>query len=36
MAAAGIAREFLADLGVEVFSYVTSIGTASSKRTTRS
>ena len=28
VAAAGIAREFLADLGVEVFSYVTSIGTA--------
>lgn len=26
VAAAGIAREFLADLGVEVFSYVTSIG----------
>ena len=29
VAAAGIAREFLADLGVEVFSYVTSIGSAS-------
>lgn len=28
VAAAGIAREFLADLGVEVFSYVTSIGSA--------
>ena len=28
VAAAGIAREFLADLGVEIFSYVTSIGTA--------
>ncbi len=28
VAAAGIAREFLADLGVEVFSYVTSIGNA--------
>ncbi|MBQ3302249.1 MAG: chorismate synthase [Eggerthellaceae bacterium] len=28
VAAAGIAREFLADLGVEVFSYVTSIGRA--------
>ena len=28
VAAAGIAREFLAELGVEVFSYVTSIGTA--------
>ncbi|WP_417135356.1 chorismate synthase [Rubneribacter badeniensis] len=28
VAAAGIAREFLADLGVEVFSYVTSIGDA--------
>ena len=28
VAAAGIAREFLADLGVEVFSYVTSIGQA--------
>ena len=36
VAAAGIAREFLADLGVEVFSYVTSIGSASFKRTTRS
>ena len=31
VAAAGIAREFLADLGVEVFSYVTSIGSASLK-----
>ena len=31
VAAAGIAREFLADLGVEVFSYVTSIGSASFK-----
>ncbi len=29
VAAAGIAREFLADLGVEVFSYVVSIGSAS-------
>ncbi|OUO89002.1 chorismate synthase [Gordonibacter sp. An230] len=29
VAAAGVAREFLADLGVEVFSYVTSIGEAS-------
>lgn len=29
VAAAGIAREFLAELGVEVFSYVTRIGTAS-------
>lgn len=29
VAAAGIAREFLASLGVEVFSYVTSIGSAS-------
>lgn len=29
VAAAGIAREFLAELGVEVFSYVTSIGNAS-------
>lgn len=29
VAVAGIAREFLADLGVEVFSYVTSIGSAS-------
>lgn len=28
VAATGIAREFLADLGVEVFSYVTSIGKA--------
>ncbi len=28
VAVAGIAREFLADLGVEVFSYVTSIGNA--------
>lgn len=28
VAAAGVAREFLADLGVEVFSYVTSIGEA--------
>lgn len=28
VAAAGIAREFLAELGVEVFSYVTSIGAA--------
>lgn len=28
VAAAGIAREFLADLGVEVFSYVVSIGNA--------
>ena len=28
VAAAGIAREFLADLGVEIFSYVTSIGSA--------
>ena len=28
VAAAGIAREFLADLGVEIFSYVTSIGQA--------
>lgn len=28
VAAAGIAREFLADLGVEIFSYVTSIGGA--------
>lgn len=28
VAAAGIAREFLADLGVEVFSYVTGIGDA--------
>lgn len=28
VAAAGVAREFLADLGVEVFSYVTSIGNA--------
>jgi len=28
VAAAGIAREFLADVGVEVFSYVTSIGQA--------
>ncbi|MBO4365260.1 MAG: chorismate synthase [Eggerthellaceae bacterium] len=28
VAAAGIAREFLADLGVEVFSYVTGIGEA--------
>ena len=28
VAAAGIAREFLAELGVEVFSYVTSIGQA--------
>jgi chorismate synthase len=28
VAAAGIARELLADLGVEVFSYVTSIGSA--------
>ena len=28
VAAAGIAREFLAELGVEVFSYVTSIGSA--------
>ena len=28
VAAAGIAREFLADLGVDVFSYVTSIGQA--------
>lgn len=28
VAAAGIAREFLADLGVEIFSYVTSIGEA--------
>lgn len=28
VAAAGIAREFLAELGVEVFSYVTSIGEA--------
>lgn len=28
VAAAGIAREFLADLGVEVFSYVTRIGSA--------
>ena len=31
VAAAGISREFLADLGVEVFSYVTSIGSASFK-----
>lgn len=29
VAAAGIAREFLAELGVEVFSYVTSVGGAS-------
>lgn len=29
VAAAGIAREFLAEMGVEVFSYVTRIGTAS-------
>lgn len=29
VAAAGVAREFLADLGVEVFSYVTSIGSVS-------
>lgn len=28
VAAAGVAREFLADLGVEIFSYVTSIGNA--------
>ena len=28
VAAAGIAREFLADLGVDIFSYVTSIGRA--------
>ena len=28
VAAAGIAREFLADLGVEIFSYVTGIGNA--------
>ena len=28
VAAAGIAREFLADLGVEIFSYVTGIGSA--------
>ncbi len=28
VAAAGIAREFLAEMGVEVFSYVTGIGTA--------
>ena len=28
VAAAGVAREFLAELGVEVFSYVTSIGAA--------
>ena len=28
VAAAGIAREFLADLGVDIFSYVTSIGQA--------
>ena len=28
VAAAGIAREFLADLGVEIYSYVTSIGDA--------
>ncbi|WP_417143743.1 chorismate synthase [Raoultibacter massiliensis] len=28
VAAAGIAREFLADLGVEIFSYVTRIGSA--------
>lgn len=31
VAASGIAREFLADLGVEVFSYVTRIGTAAFK-----
>lgn len=31
VAAAGIAREFLAELGVEVFSYVTRIGTAEFK-----
>ena len=32
VAAAGIAREFLADLGVEIFSYVTGIGNAVMKR----
>lgn len=33
VAAAGIAREFLADVGVEVFSYVTSIGNARLRET---
>lgn len=33
VAAAGIAREFLADVGVEVFSYVTSIGSARFRET---
>lgn len=33
VAAAGIAREILADLGVEVFSYVTSIGSAALRET---
>ena len=33
VAATGIAREFLADLGVEVFSYVTSIGNAKLRET---
>jgi len=33
VAAAGIAREFLADMGVEVFSYVTSIGNARLRET---
>ena len=32
VAAAGIAREILADVGVEVFSYVTSIGSAALRR----
>ena len=36
VAAAGIAREFLAELGVEVFSYVASIGDVSlDEKTTR-
>ena len=33
VAAAGIAREIMADLGVEVFSYVTSIGSAKLRET---
>ena len=33
VAAAGIAREFLADLGVEIYSYVTSIGSARLRET---
>lgn len=33
VAAAGIAREILADVGVEVFSYVTSIGSAALRET---